>query len=85
MTDRGLIDSSAKMIAVIREIGIVPLFKSSVSGWSIEELTHPDQWFSTSDTLGRGIGKLMRYKRVSSMGNISQEDLRSPLKKCTGI
>ena len=52
MTDRGLIDSSAKMIAVIREIGIVPLFKSSVSGWSIEELTHPDQWFSTSDTLG---------------------------------
>ena len=52
MTDRGLIDSSAKMIAVIREIGIVPLFKSSVSGWSIEELTHPDQWFSTADTLG---------------------------------
>ena len=26
MTDRGLIDSSAKMIAVIREIGIVPLW-----------------------------------------------------------
>ena len=48
----GYIDSSAKMIAAIREIGIIPLFKSPVSGWSIEELTHPDWWFSTSDNLG---------------------------------
>ena len=52
MTDRRYIDSSAKMIAAIREIGIIPLFKSPVSGWSIEELTHPDSWFSTSEVLG---------------------------------
>ena len=52
MKNSGYIDSSAKMIAAIREIGIIPLFKSPVSGWSIEELTHPDWWFSTSDNLG---------------------------------
>ena len=52
MTERRYIDSSAKMIAAIREIGIIPLFKSPVSGWSIEELTEPDWWFSTSDILG---------------------------------
>ena len=52
MTDRRYIDSSEKMIAAIREIGIIPLFKSPVIGWSIEELTHPDSWFSTSEVLG---------------------------------
>ena len=52
MTEKGYINSAAGMIAAIREIGIVPLFKSPVSGWSIEELTHPDWWFYTSDKLG---------------------------------
>ena len=52
MTEKGYINSAAGMIAAIREIGLVPLFKSPVSGWSIEELTHPDWWFYTSDKLG---------------------------------
>ena len=48
----GYIDSPEKMIKAIREIGLIPFFKSPVSGWSIEELTHPDYWFYTSDELG---------------------------------
>lgn len=48
----GYIDSPGKMIAAIREIGIIPLFKGPVIGWSIEELTHPDFWFYSSDVLG---------------------------------
>lgn len=46
------IDSPQRMIAAIREIGMIPFFKSPVSGWSIEELTHPDSWFYSSDVLG---------------------------------
>ena len=69
MTEKGYINSAAGMIAAIREIGLVPLFKSPVSGWSIEELTHPDWWFYTSDKLG----------------NTSQEEPPSPLGICTGI
>ena len=52
MAETGYIDSSEKMIGAIREIGIVPFFRSPVSGWSIEDLTHPDSWFYTSDVLG---------------------------------
>ena len=52
MNQTGFIDSSEKMIGAIREIGIVPFFRSQVSGWSIEDLTHPDAWFYTSDVLG---------------------------------
>lgn len=47
-----LIDSSQKMTQVIRHFGIIPFFKSSVPGWSIEELTDPNCWFYSSDELG---------------------------------
>ena len=46
------IRSAESMIALIREVGIIPFFKNPVRGWSIQELTHPDWWFSTSDELG---------------------------------
>lgn len=48
----GYIQSAREMIEVIKEIGIVPFSKNAVSGWSIEEMTHPDWWFSSSDELG---------------------------------
>ena len=44
--------SAESMIALIREVGLIPLFKNPVRGWSIQEITHPDWWFSTSDELG---------------------------------
>lgn len=40
------------MAEVIREVGIIPLFKSDVPGYSIEEMTDPDCWFTSSDQLG---------------------------------
>lgn len=46
------IRSAESMIALIREVGIIPFFKNPVRWWSIQELTHPDWWFSTSDELG---------------------------------
>lgn len=46
------INSAQSMINVIREVGMIPFFMSPVRGWSIEELTHPDWWFYSSDELG---------------------------------
>ncbi|MBQ2500905.1 MAG: hypothetical protein II524_00385, partial [Bacteroidales bacterium] len=40
------------MIAVIRRYGILPLFRSSIPGWSIEEKTAPGCWFDTEGVLG---------------------------------
>ena len=44
--------SAQSMIEAIREIGIVPFSRNRVRGWSIEEMTHLDWWFTTSDELG---------------------------------
>lgn len=52
MKDKDLIYSGESMIERIRELGIVPLFRSGVPGYSIEEMTSPDCWFTTSDQLG---------------------------------
>ena len=52
MKKTGYICSAETMIGAIREIGIVPFFRSPVPGWSIEDLTHPDSWFYSSDILG---------------------------------
>lgn len=52
MKDKSLIYSGESMIERIRELGIVPLFRSGVPGYSIEEMTSPDCWFTTSDQLG---------------------------------
>ncbi len=46
------IASPEAMISIIRTIGIVPFSKCSVPGWSIQEMTDPDFWFTTSDQLG---------------------------------
>lgn len=44
--------STESMIQLIREEGIIPLFKGAEPGRSIEEMTDPDCWFTTSDQLG---------------------------------
>ena len=44
--------SPETMIEAIREIGIIPFSKNIVPGWSIQEMTDPDFWFTTSDELG---------------------------------
>lgn len=46
------VNSPESMIAVIRKFGILPLFKSSIPGWSIEDLTAPGCWFDTEGVLG---------------------------------
>ena len=52
MDMHSLIISPERMIAGIRELGIVPFFRSRVPGWSVEDQTDPDFWFYTSDVLG---------------------------------
>ena len=44
--------SPESMISAIMEIGIIPFSKNAVPGWSIQEITDPDFWFTTSDQLG---------------------------------
>ena len=44
--------SPESMINAIKEIGIIPFSKNTVPGWSIQEITDPDFWFTTSDQLG---------------------------------
>ncbi len=46
------INSVAEMIATIRAVGMIPFTKCKVKGWSIQEMTDPDYWFTTSDQLG---------------------------------
>lgn len=46
------ITSAEEMIGAIRYFGIIPFFKGTVPGWSIEELTSPDYWFYSSEELG---------------------------------
>ena len=40
------------MIDLIRAVGIIPFSKCTVPGWSIQEQTDPNFWFTTSDQLG---------------------------------
>lgn len=47
-----IINSAASMINVIRAYGFIPLFKCGIKGWSIEEMTDPEYWFTSSDQLG---------------------------------
>ena len=46
------LESAESMVAAIRKLGIVPFFKSTVPGYSIQEMTTPDHWFDSSDDLG---------------------------------
>lgn len=46
------ITSPEEMISLIRTVGIIPFSKGAVPGWSVQEQTDPDFWFTTSDQLG---------------------------------
>ena len=46
------INSPESMVAAIREFGVLPLFRSSIPGWSIEDMTAPGCWFDTEGVLG---------------------------------
>ena len=45
-------NSPEAMIAVVRRYGILPLFRSSIPGWSVEDMTAPGCWFDTEGVLG---------------------------------
>ena len=46
------VNSPEAMIATIRRYGVLPLFRSSIPGWSVEEMTAPGCWFDTEGVLG---------------------------------
>ncbi|MBR5018401.1 MAG: hypothetical protein IKX53_02050 [Bacteroidales bacterium] len=43
------IDSPESMIAAIRHFGVLPFFRCSIPGWSVEDLTAPGCWFSDDE------------------------------------
>ena len=45
------ITSAELMLDTIRELGIVPFFANPISGYSIEEMTAPENWFDTQENL----------------------------------
>ena len=51
-----LIDSPERMSEVIRRFGIIPFFKGTVPGWSIEEMTAEGCWFTDSEEFGDTLG-----------------------------
>ena len=51
-----MIDSPERMIAAIRSFGIIPFFKGTLPGFSIEELTAPGCWFTDSEEFGGTLG-----------------------------
>lgn len=46
------IDSHESMSAAIRKVGIIPFVRSSIPGWSVEELTAKGSWFWDDDAEG---------------------------------
>lgn len=46
------VDSPERMTEAIRYYGIIPFFRCGIPGWSIEELTPSECWFTSSDNLG---------------------------------
>lgn len=45
------VTSAEAMLETIRELGIVPFFSNIIPGYSIEELTPPENWFDTQENL----------------------------------
>lgn len=46
------INSAEDMIRAVRHYGIIPFFRGPIPGWSIEEMTPREHWFTSSDDLG---------------------------------
>ena len=45
------INSAEAMLNTILELGIVPFFENVIPGYSIEEMTAPENWFDTQENL----------------------------------
>ena len=56
MLNMQMIDSPERMIAAIRRHGIIPFFKGTLPGFSIEDLTAPGCWFTDSEEFGGTLG-----------------------------
>ena len=56
MPNKIIIDCPDRMIAAIRRYGVIPFFKGTLPGFSIEELTAPGCWFTDSEEFGGTLG-----------------------------
>lgn len=45
------VTSAEAMLSTIREMGIVPFFANLIPGYSIEEMTPPENWFDSQENL----------------------------------
>lgn len=52
LSDSHIVDSPCSMMEVIRESGIIPLFRNQIPGWSIEEMTPEVHWFGKEEDGG---------------------------------
>ena len=44
--------SADSMVSAIRNYGIIPFFHGKIKAWSVEEITAPGYWFTSSEELG---------------------------------
>ena len=51
LPEKGIVTGPEKMYSAIMEYGFIPFFAGDIPGYSIEEITPPECWF-TSDNLG---------------------------------
>ena len=71
------ISSPETMKQAIREVGIIPFFKSDIPGYSIKELTLPGFWFDDGDTLGPWDWKIKTY--FDERGSVTIKEVRALL------
>ena len=45
-TDRGCLHSPEDLLALVRKVGFLPLFSNGIPGFSVEEHTPPDDWWT---------------------------------------
>ena len=73
-----IVNSPTTMISAIRECGFIPFFKSGIAGWSIEEMTDQEYWFTSSDQLGLWDWKIsvIRERLLTANSLVVQLDLQ---------
>lgn len=58
------VHTGEELAALVRGIGFLPFFRSSVPGWSLEENVDPAVWFTGGDGPWEWKGRLARDKKI---------------------
>ncbi len=61
-----------ELCSLIEEIGFIPLFRCTIPGYSVEELTQDQAWWSDDPDTTPGLAKPHRHRRDNSLCKILQ-------------